>query len=177
MRELYVNEVGELYRYACSRPGVDGIGAEDLVQTAFQEAVLAWDKVGRLTVDGQRAWLRQVLKYKSIDDWRKGRVVDSTPDVPDIGLPQADPAELVVLSTALKACWALITRMSAVKQEVACLTWAEFWPDKRIAERMGITESRVRGHRMEMRARLRADVGHLVPFIDDDDEEGAGGGA
>jgi DNA-directed RNA polymerase specialized sigma24 family protein len=61
VRQLYVNEAADLYRYACFRPGADVFGAEDLVQTAFQEAILEWDKVGLLTVDGQRRWLRRVL--------------------------------------------------------------------------------------------------------------------
>jgi len=169
VRELYVNESADLHRYARSRPGVDVHGAEDLVQTAFREAITAWDKVGLLTPDEQRRWLRRVLSNRSIDDWRKRCVVDPTPDVPETGPPEADPGDVVVLTAALRACWARITRMSPVKQEIAFLIWERCWTTERVAGRLGIAETTVRGHLMVVRARLRADLGHLLSFVDDEE--------
>ena len=173
--DLYLAESADLHAYARSLLGVRWFGAQDLVQTTFHDLIRAWDKVGLLTADQQCAWLRRVLRNKAVDDHRKWCRVDSTPDPPVPRRHQADPGELVGLAAALEACWVVISHMSEVKQKVAFLDWGLSWPTKLIAERLGITESRVRAHRKDMRARLRAEVGHLVPFIDD--EEGADDGS
>jgi RNA polymerase sigma-70 factor, ECF subfamily len=57
-----------------------------------------------------------------------------------------------------------------MRQLVAFLIWKEHWPAERVANQLGIAPSTVRGHLREARRQLRAIVGHLVPFVDDEED-------
>lgn len=171
VHELYVQEAGELHRYACSLLGSGACGPTDLVQTTFREAIVAWENVSQYAPNERRKWLRRVLKNKAIDDWRKRAVVDLTSAVPEAGPQPANPGELAELSIALAHCWAEIGRMPPVRQIVAFLLWNECWTTACVADHLGVTPSTVRGHLREARRQLRASVGHLVPFIDDEEDD------
>lgn len=152
MQELFVREAAELNAYARSLPGTTACTAEDLVQTAFHEAIFAWSTVGRYAPDEQRRWLRRVLRNKAIDDWRRHRrvdVVDLATAVLEPGPPATAAGELAELSITLASCWAEIRRMPLVRQRVAFLVWGE------------------------ARKQLRSSLGHLV--IGDEDDAGRQG--
>lgn len=175
--DLYRQEANDLFRYGCSLPGTSREDAEDLVQTTFHELIREWTKVGQYNLAELRGWLHRVLKNKAIDDWRKTRAVDTTPDVPErIGQPTA-LADQVERSIALANCWAAIERMPLMRRRVAFLRWHEEWTTACVADHLGVTESTVRGHLWVARRRLRADLGHLVTFIEDEEDGGAKGGA
>jgi RNA polymerase sigma-70 factor (ECF subfamily) len=169
--ELFRNEAADLHRYALRKLRGDWFGAEDLVQMAFRDAVVAWARVGGFTVVAQRKWLRRVVQNKAVDDWRRRGALDVIPDVPESGPPQANTGYLAELSIALEAYWAVLTGMSETKQKIAFLYWGLSWPTKLIAEDLGIAPATVRGHIAVIRARLRDAIGHLIPFIDDVEED------
>jgi RNA polymerase sigma-70 factor (ECF subfamily) len=173
VEDLYRKEAGNLYRYACSIPQGHVSEPRDLVQTAFQEAIRAWSKVGRYGPDERRRWLRRVLRNKGIDLWRKQNVIDLTPDFPHPYLQSDDTCERAEFAIALAGCWKAIKAMPPTRRTVAYLVWGGLWTTERVAEHLGIAPSTVRGHLREARRQLRALVGHLVSFIDDDDEEPA----
>lgn len=174
VHELFVQEADDLYRYACSF-WAGGCGSEDLVQTTFHEVIRAWETVGQYAPDERRRWLRRVLKNKAIDDWRKRCVVDLAAVVPEPGPQPAGPGELAELSIALANCWTEIGQMPPVRQLVAFLTWNELWTTERVADHLGVAPSTVRGHLRQARRQLRASVGHLVPFIDEEEDDEAEG--
>ncbi|SCL51578.1 RNA polymerase sigma-70 factor, ECF subfamily [Micromonospora peucetia] len=171
IEHLYRQEAGELYRYACSNSLGRMSESWDLVQTTFHEAIHAWQKVGRYGPDERRKWLRRVLKNKAIDLWRKQKVVDLTADVSHPHSRSDDTGERAEFAIALARCWKVIEQMPPVRRNVASLVWGESWAPNRVAEHLGLAPSTVRGHLLEARRQLRASVGHLVPFIDDEEEQ------
>jgi RNA polymerase sigma-70 factor (ECF subfamily) len=58
-----------------------------------------------------------------------------------------------------------------MRRTVASLVWGKSWTPKRVAGHLGVAPSTVRGHLREARKQLRASVGHLVSFIDDEQEQ------
>ena len=72
---------------------------------------------------------------------------------------------------ALARCWREIDQMPPIRRTVVSLVWGESWTPRRVAEHLGVASSTVRGHLWEARKQLRAMVGHLVPFIDDEEEQ------
>ena len=171
VEELYRQEAEDLYKYACWISRDRASESRDLVQTTFHEAVRAWQEVGRYGPDERRRWLRRVLSNKAIDLWRKQNVIDLTADVPEPNSRSDDPGERAELAIALASCWREIEQMPPIRRRVAHLVWGESWTSKRVAEELGVAPSTVRGHLREARKRLRAAVGHLVPFIDDEEEQ------
>ncbi|MBM7075422.1 RNA polymerase sigma factor [Micromonospora humida] len=172
IKDLYAQEAKDLHWYAHSRPWIRAADASDLVHTTFLEAIRAWGKVEPLGSDERRRWLRQVLKHKAVDLWRKQKVVDLTAD--DLHLPPTPGDETgrrVELVIALTSVWRAIEQMSPRRRTVASLVWGEGWDGRRVADHLGLAESTVRGHLREARLQLRASVGHLVPFIDDEEEQ------
>lgn len=172
IKQLYQQEAGNLYGYARSRRWLQQSDVEDLVQTTFHEAIRAWDKVEPLGSDGRRRWLRQVLRNKAVDLWRKHHAVDPTADLSRLlSTPDDETSERVELMIALTACWREIEQMPPGRRIVAFLVWGEMWDLRRVADHLRLAESTVRGHVREARLQLRASVGHLVSFIDDEEEQ------
>jgi len=171
VEDLYRQEAEDLYRYAYSISQGRASESEDLVQTTFHEVVRAWETVGRYGPDERSKWLRRVLKNKAIDLWRKQKVIDLTADVSHPHSRSDDPGDRAELAIALVNCWRQIKQMPPVRQTVVSLVWGESWTPKRVAEHLGVAPSTVRGHLWEARRQLRATVGHLVPFIDDEEEQ------
>jgi RNA polymerase sigma-70 factor (ECF subfamily) len=169
VEDLYRQEADDLYKYACSLDRASE--SWDLVQTTFHEAIRAWREVGRYGPDERRRWLRRVLKNKAIDLWRKQKMIDLTAEVPHLHSRSDDPGERAELAIALGSCWREIEQMPPMRQTVAALVWGRLWSPGRVAEHLGVSPSTVRGHLWEARKQLRATVGHLVPFIDDEDEQ------
>jgi RNA polymerase sigma-70 factor, ECF subfamily len=171
VEDLYRQEADDLYKYACSISCGCGSEAWDLVQTAFQEAIRAWQQVGPYGPDEHRKWLRRVLRNKAIDLWRKQNVIALAADVshPHPHCRSDDPGEHAELTLALAGCWKVIEQMPPTRRMVAALVWGKSWPPTRVAEHLGVAPSTVRGHLREARRQLRATVGHLVPFIDDEE--------
>ncbi|MEU4569894.1 sigma-70 family RNA polymerase sigma factor [Micromonospora sp. NPDC023956] len=175
VEHLYLQEAQDLYRYARSRSWGGESEARDLVQTTFHEAIRGWRKVGGLGPDERRKWLRRVLMNKIVDLSRKQQRVDLTPDISALGARSTDDTgERAEFAIALARCWQEIEQMPPVRRKVALLVWGESWATKRVAARLGLAESTVRGHLREARKQLRASVGHLVPFIDDEEEQESG---
>jgi RNA polymerase sigma-70 factor (ECF subfamily) len=168
---LYRQEAESLYRYACSISLGRTSESWDLVQTTFYEAVRAWPEVGRYGPDERRRWLRRVLRNKAVDLWRKQKVVVLTADVPQPRAGSEDPGELAEFGVALACCWTEIEQMPPMRRTVVSLVWGESWTVKRVAEHLGVAPSTIRGHLLQARRQLRAVVGHLVPFIDDVEEQ------
>jgi RNA polymerase sigma-70 factor (ECF subfamily) len=171
VEDLYRQEAEDLYRYACSMSQGRASESWDLVQTTFHEAVRAWRKVGLFGPDERSKWLRRVLRNEAIDLWRKQKVINLTADVSHPHSRSDDPGERAELAIALASCWREIEQMPPVRRKVASLVWGKSWTPKRVAEHLGTAESTVRGHLREARKQLRATVGHLVPFIDDEEEQ------
>ncbi|MFG2064859.1 RNA polymerase sigma factor [Micromonospora sp. NPDC048871] len=171
IEQLYLLEAEDLHRYAHSRSWVRACDAQDLVQITFHEAVRAWEKVEPLGSDERRRWLRQVLRNKAVDLWRKQKRVDLAVDVPDLPPPSDnETAEHVELMIALTSCWKAIEQMPPRRRMIALLVWGEAWEVKRAADHLGLATSTVRVHLREARLQLRASVGHLVPFIEDEED-------
>ncbi|RBQ19423.1 hypothetical protein DP939_16040 [Spongiactinospora rosea] len=169
VEDLFRQEYDELSKYASSISSGRPHEAEDLVQTTFHEAIRAWRTVGEFGPDERRMWLRRVLKNKAIDVWRKQNVIDLTADLPGRQCRSDDLGERAQLAIALSSCWKVIEQMPRTRRLVASLTWGESWTTERVAERLGMAPSTVRGHLREARKQLRATVGHLVSFIDDEE--------
>lgn len=171
VEDLYRQEAGDLYKYSCSISRGGASEAWDLVQTTFHEAILAWREVGRYGPDERRRWLRRVLRNKTIDLWRKQNVIHLTDNVPHPHSRSDDLGERAELAIALASCWRAIELMPPIRRAVASLVWGKSWTTEQVAEHLRVTPSTVRGHLREARKQLRATVGHLVPFIDDEEEQ------
>ncbi|WP_436759240.1 RNA polymerase sigma factor [Streptosporangium sp. V21-05] len=171
VEDFYRQEADDLYRYARCVLRDRASEAWDLVQTTFQEAILAWRDVGPYGRDERRRWLRRVLKNKTIDLRRKQDVIHLTDDIPHSPSRSDDVGDRVEFWIALAGCLRVIESMPSTRQEVAFLVWGESWTTERVAKHLGVTPSTVRGHLREARRQLRAEVGHLVPFIDDEEEQ------
>lgn len=171
VEDLYRQEAADLYKYACSISRVRASEPWDLVQTTFHEAVRAWPKISQYGPDASRKWLRRVLKNKAIDLWRKQNAIDLTAEVPHLHSRSDDTDDRAELAIALANCWREIEQMPPTRREVASLIWGKSWTSQRVAEHLGTAPSTVRGHLREARKQLRATVGHLVPFIDDKEEQ------
>jgi RNA polymerase sigma-70 factor (ECF subfamily) len=169
VEDLYRQEAEDLHKYACRK----GYASEswDLVQTTFQEAIRAWPRVGRLGPDERRKWLRRVLRNKAVDLWRKQNVVELTVDVTDRDSRPDETCGRAEFGIALASCWREIAQMPPTRRTVAWLVWGESWTPNSVAEHLGVAPSTVRGHLREARKQLRATVGHLVSFIDDEEEQ------
>jgi RNA polymerase sigma-70 factor, ECF subfamily len=167
VEDLYRQEAGSLHKYACAHGHVSE--AWDLVQTTFQAAIRTWPTVGEFGPDERRMWLRRVLMNKAIDHLRKQKMIGLTDDLSDQQCRSADPGERAELAIALAGCWEEIERMPPMRRTVASLFWSRSWTTEHIAEHLGVAQSTVRGHLWEARKRLRAAVGHLVYFIDDEE--------
>ncbi len=175
VERLYRQEAEELHRYACSiSQGLAVAESWDLVQTTFFEAVRAWRTVGQYGPDERRKWLRRVLKNKAIDLWRKQKVIDLTADGAHRHSGSDDPGERAEFAVALAGCWKEIEQMPPMRRTVASLVWGESWTFECVAEQLGLASSTVRGHLREARRQLRVSVGHLVSFIDDEEEREPG---
>lgn len=141
------------------------------MQTTFHDAIRAWWKVGQYGPDARRKWLRRVLRNKAVDLWRKQNVIDLAAEVPHRHSRCDDPSERAEFTIALAGCWEQIVQMPPIRQTVASLVWGESWSPERVAEHLGVAPSTVRGHLLKAREQLRAAVGHLVPFIEDEEEQ------
>lgn len=171
VEDFYRREARDLHKYACSISPGRAAEAWDLVQTTFCEAIRAWWKVGQYGPDERRKWLRRVLRNKAVDLWRKQNVVDLVDAVPHRHSGSDDPGERAEFAIALASCWKEIEQMPPIRQTVAFLIWGESWPAERVARHLGVAPSTVRGHLLKAREQLRAALGHLVPFIDDEEEQ------
>lgn len=171
--QFYRQEAVALYRYACSNGLIRVDERQDLVQTTFRDAIHDWAKVGVLGPGERRRWLRRVLSNKAIDLYRKQRVVDLSADPSHPPSRFDDTSERAELAIALEECRRVIQRMPPVRRKVADLVWGESWATERVAEHLALAPSTVRGHLRAARRQLRASVGHLVPFIDDEGEQEA----
>jgi RNA polymerase sigma-70 factor (ECF subfamily) len=171
IEDLYQQEAYDLYRYACSLPAGRMSDSRDLVQTTFQEAIRAWQTIGRYDHDERRKWLYAVVRNKTIDLWRKQKPIELVVDVPQPRSRSKDPSECAEFAIALASCWREIKQMPQRRRTVAFLVWGESWAVERVAEHLEMAPSTVRGHLMEARKQLRATIGHLVPFIDDEEEQ------
>ncbi|MEU8797520.1 sigma-70 family RNA polymerase sigma factor [Spirillospora sp. NPDC048819] len=169
VEDFYRQEAGDLHKYACSISRASE--SWDLVQTTFHEAIRAWSKVGQYGPDERRKWLRRVLRNKAVDVWRKQHVIDLAADIPHSHSRSDDPGERVEFVIALAGCWEEIEQMPPIRQRVASLVWGASWSPERVAEHLGVAPSTVRGHLLKAREQLRGAVGHLIPFIDDEEEQ------
>jgi RNA polymerase sigma-70 factor (ECF subfamily) len=174
--ELFTRVSPDLARYAWTLRRPVGCEPDDLVQITFQEAARAWHTLGQRPPEDRRKWLYTVLRNKAVDEWRKTRRVDPTPDDPRPGLPP-DPAEVAEQSLALARCWAHIGGMSAKRQQIAFLAWQMEWRTPEIAAYLGIAQSTVRGHLHVVRQRLRADLGHLMTATENETDDETTGDA
>lgn len=171
VENFYRQEAGDLYRFACSISPGRACEALDLVQTTFHDAIRAWEKVGQYGPDERRKWLRRVLKNKAVDLWRKQKMIDLAADNSHAACRSDDPGERAEYAIALASCWEEVGRMPPMRQRVASLVWGESWSPERVAEHLGVAPSTVRGHLLKAREQLRAAVGHLVPFIEDEEDQ------
>nr|WP_062339317.1 sigma-70 family RNA polymerase sigma factor [Herbidospora sakaeratensis] len=169
--DLFRQEAHDLHRYACSLPWARACDAPDLVQKAFEAVCRAWDDVGPLSPGQRRKWLRQAVRYRSIDLCRRPAVSPLTDDLPHPHSPCDDVGDRVAFALALEACWRVIESMPPTRRTVACLLWRESWTTQQVAEHLGLAPSTVRGHLREARGQIKAGVGHLVSFTDDEEEE------
>ena len=169
--DFYRQEANDLHKYACSILRGGASASMDLVQTTFYQAIRDWEKVGPYGPDERRKWLRRVLRNKAVDLWRKQKVIDRTDNVLHHQHSRSDdPGERAEFAIALASCWIEIEQMPPMRQRVASLVWGEMRTIEGVADYLGIAPSTVRGHLREARKQLRAAIGHLVPFIDDQEE-------
>ncbi|GAA3114161.1 RNA polymerase sigma factor [Streptosporangium carneum] len=169
VEDLYRQEAENLYKRACSISPGRTSEARDLVHTTFHEVIRNWHEISRYDPARRRRWLFRVLSNKAIDLGRKQRMVDPAADLPHPCSRPDDTGERAELAIALASCWRVIEAMPPTRRRVAALIWGESWTTERVAEHLGLAPSTVRGHLREARRQLRATVGHLVPFIDDEE--------
>jgi RNA polymerase sigma-70 factor, ECF subfamily len=173
---LFEAEASSLFGYACTLPGVSPADAEDMVQVTFYEAATRWeDLLFALDQESLRKWLYRVLRYKTIDQWRKysSRQVPLEQFDRCIG-PAEETYDKALSSITLDQCWEKIATMPKTRQRVAFLTWSEDWSSAEIAELLGIKPSTVRGHLKRARDELAALIGPDASFIDAAEEPGEG---
>jgi RNA polymerase sigma-70 factor (ECF subfamily) len=173
--KLYARTAPALFGYARTLPQVGPARAEDLVQVAFQEAAVCWDKLAALDGERRRQWLFAVVRNKAIDEWRRDRRVQAEADPADYARPAPEPVAQVLSTLALQKCWAAIERMPPTRQRVAFLRWNEEWSTREIADWLGVASATVRWHLKIARDELVEQAGSAVPFLDGPDDTGDGG--
>jgi RNA polymerase sigma-70 factor, ECF subfamily len=173
MAALFRAEARGLFGYASTLPNVTKPDAEDLVQVTFQEAALAWERLGSLDEETRRKWLYRVLRNKAIDQWRAhGSRQSSWEQIDTAVSPALGTYRAALSSIALQRCWDMIKLMPQARQRIAFLKWGEEWSSAEIARLMGISQSTVRGQLKLARDELAVAVGPQVPFAEDDADEG-----
>jgi RNA polymerase sigma-70 factor (ECF subfamily) len=167
--KLYRSVAPELYPRALLMAQGNRAQADDLIQQAFQAAIMAWARVGHLDLGRQKAWLYGVLRYKAIDTWRASEREHPVPDLDSYQLqsPQ-DTAHHALCSMALDRVLKVVFEMPPVRHRVMWLYVMEGLPTNEIAGLLGIAQSTVRGHLKAARDTLSKEVGPILPFSDDD---------
>lgn len=147
------------------------ISPEDLVQEAFEAAVVRWSTFRALGEEERRRWLYAVVHNKSIDSYRKyGRVVplDLEADAPT--LPGAVARDRALDAIVAAQCWQIVQQMPLERRRVAHLRWWGEWTSREIADCLGIAQSTVRGHLKLARDEIVSRLGNNV-HVDDFDED------
>jgi RNA polymerase sigma-70 factor, ECF subfamily len=174
VERLFMDASSALVSFACTLPGIGRPAAEDLVQEAFQDAALSWDKLACRDPEGRQQWLFRAVRNKAIDQWRKNGRCEFSSDLVEPPCAVEDTAHRFLCTAALERCWSVVQEMPPMRQKVAFLRWNEDWPAAEIADWLGIAQSTVRGHLKKARDELIIQVGAEVPFIDNP-ETGEGG--
>lgn len=174
VERLFVDVSAALFSYACTLPGIDRQAADDLVQEAFHDVALSWEKLANRDPGGRRQWLFRVVRNKAVDQWRKNGRCEPSGDL--VGPRSADPdaTDRIVCADALERCWSAVRAMPPMRQKVAFLRWNEDWSVTEIAEWLGIAQATVRGHLKEARDELIVQVGAQVLFIGDSETDEGG---
>jgi len=153
--------------------------AEDLVQAAFQELWRRWNGLRHLERSQQRGWLRKAVANMAASVYRKQVrtiVVDplNNSEMLDTRPPYGDPHDTLLAKDLLDDCWTVIRNMPPMRRLVIVL-WAYGDSTREIAERLGTTQSTVRGHRATAIQELRDKVGPIVTTgnatAEDEEEE------
>jgi RNA polymerase sigma-70 factor, ECF subfamily len=173
---LFEAEASSLFGYACTLPGVSRADAEDMVQVTFHEAATRWeDLLFALDQESLRKWLYRVLRYKTIDQWRKYGSRQVPLEQFDSCAGSAEKTYNKALSSiTLGQCWEKIATMPETRQRVAFLTWSMDWSSAEIAEYLGIKPSTVRVHLKRARDELAAVIGSDASFVDAAEDPGEG---
>jgi RNA polymerase sigma-70 factor (ECF subfamily) len=171
---LFIEESPAVFRSALRAARGNRSEVDDLVQEAFQAAVLSWESIGGLSADRKRAWLCRVAINKAIDGYRAGKLVQPTANLDAAG--EMPSTEHAALSRIVKErCLRVISDMPEARSRVAYLRFHEEWDTREIAEHLGIAVSTVRVHVHDARVMLEAAMGSEVQLTDDTDEKAGTG--
>src|ERR1039458_1671462 len=90
---LFIEESPAVFRSALRAARGNRSEVDDLVQEAFQAAVLSWESIGGLSADRKRARLCRVAINKAIDGYRAGKLVQPTANLDAAGeMPSTEHA-------------------------------------------------------------------------------------
>lgn len=170
--QLYHRVSAEIFRYACTLPNMTHHQAQDLVQTAFEEAWRQWDRLRDSSTGQRRSWLKTVVLRREIDRWRATDKCDLVAEVPEQASSAPDLVRDVFRRDVLRRCWRELRRMPPTCQRVAFLRWALEWKTAEIADHLGIAPGTVRWHLKQARDRLVKAVGSDVPLLDEAADDG-----
>lgn len=164
---LFKKESPGLVRYARGRFGLDG---DDVVQETFHDVTRDWAKIGQYTPEERQRWLFQVVHNKAVDLLRKtGRNVPCA-ELPEMPSQSDDPSDQAAIAIALEQVVRAIRHLPPRAREVADLVWLKGWSTERVAKHLGVAPPTVRGHLAVARRLLKEELGHLMPFTDEDEE-------
>ncbi|SNT63003.1 RNA polymerase sigma-70 factor, ECF subfamily [Asanoa hainanensis] len=182
VEDLFRSTSPKLLREALLGSGGDRAAAEDLVQDAFQAMWCAWDRVGGLSADQQRAWLFGTLRHKIVDRfrWRRREFLIEPDQFTLLYEERSVPAEArrILAGEMLDRCWRVIEGMPPTQQHVFWLR-AHEWKTAEIADCLGIKATTVRDHYRRGMQRLNDEVGNgktVFGTLDGDDLEGGAAG-
>jgi RNA polymerase sigma factor (sigma-70 family) len=173
--QLYHHASQEVFKYAFTLPNMNHYQAQDLVQTAFEEAWRQRDRLRKSSLGQKKAWLKTVVVRREIDRWRATGTCDLVAEIPEQPSPARDPIHEVVHREVLRRCWEEMRVMPEVRQRVAFLRWALEWKTAEVADHLGITAATVRWHLKQARDRLVEAVGAEVSFLEEEADDGGFG--
>lgn len=167
-RELaacFTAEARELFGYAYRLVRGDRALADDLVQSAFEAAALAWPSLRGLTEEQRRGWLHRTVSNQAVSGFRRevafrGRLhrIEAR-----YRRAQSDPLEHAFTSTALERSWRIIQDLPERQYAMALLRWQLDMKEAEIAAVLGIAEKTVSVHLHRMCRKLIAQLGPDAP--------------
>lgn len=173
VERLLIEEGPAVYRCALRALQGNVAEAEDLVQEAFEAAMLNWARVGGFSRSRQRAWLCRVVRNKAVDRWRSSRRLSRLDGVLDLD-DSTDTERVALSAVAADRCIRAINSMPPVRHRVAYLRWRMEWSTAEIAAELGITGSAVRWHLGAARDQLGTAIGDELAFLDSGEDAAHG---
>jgi RNA polymerase sigma-70 factor (sigma-E family) len=134
----------------------DRADAEEVAQEALTRAYTRW----RSVAGHAEPWVARVATNLAIGRWRRRR-----PSVPFDRLHGAAADDATALALERHGLVAALVKLPKRQREVVVLRYLADLPEAVVAEQLGTTVGSIKQHAHRATARLRQDLGEVVPDV------------